>query len=444
MSFRKSSHFQDPMEATGSYTGTFVGSGTSLTGVVSSSHALDSDSAITASHADSIDSITPTQVLPGDFVGDYNYSGSLGITGDIDVDGSVTASAFQGDGSQITGVISASHALNADNSVAAISSSHALDADNAVTASHADSIDSVTPTQVLPGDFEGAYNFSGSVVVSGNIEAINDITASALQGDGAGITGVISASHALNADNAITASHANSIDSVVPTQVLPGDFVGDYNISGSFGVTGGVSGSEFSGSGEDLRLAHLDGATFQTLQHLQNTFHSAGTIGGGVITDAGGETIDVSAAQIGIRVSDSGIAQLLFVDIAATASVAIPFDATRFIIADYNAGSPIVRLNPTDDSNNNTSFQLGNVINESGTLHIQSIGHKVGDHAGQMVSRLEDTSRFARDELTGGLILGETGDRGRDSIRKFDSVGSPNNVSGGKLGTIFKEYEYTK
>ena len=46
--------------------------------------------------------------------------------------------------------------------------------------------------------------------------------------------------------------------------------------------------------------------------------------------------------------------------------------------------------------------------------------------------------------ISGLQILGETGDRGRDSIRKFDSVGSPNNVSGGKLGTIFKEYEYTK
>ena len=33
MSFRKSSHFQDPMEATGSFTGTFAGDGSGLAGV---------------------------------------------------------------------------------------------------------------------------------------------------------------------------------------------------------------------------------------------------------------------------------------------------------------------------------------------------------------------------------------------------------------------------
>ena len=45
--------------------------------------------------------------------------------------------------------------------------------------------------------------------------------------------------------------------------------------------------------------------------------------------------------------------------------------------------------------------------------------------------------------IAGLQILGETGNQGRDSIRKFDfDASNVNNISGGKIGTIFKEYEY--
>lgn len=46
--------------------------------------------------------------------------------------------------------------------------------------------------------------------------------------------------------------------------------------------------------------------------------------------------------------------------------------------------------------------------------------------------------------ISGLQILGETGPKGFDSIRKFNYQGNPNNVSGGKIGTKFFEYEYTK
>ena len=46
--------------------------------------------------------------------------------------------------------------------------------------------------------------------------------------------------------------------------------------------------------------------------------------------------------------------------------------------------------------------------------------------------------------ISGLQSLGETGNQGRDSIRKWNTFGVPNNISGGKLGTRFFEYEYTK
>lgn len=46
--------------------------------------------------------------------------------------------------------------------------------------------------------------------------------------------------------------------------------------------------------------------------------------------------------------------------------------------------------------------------------------------------------------ISGLQILGETGNDGLDSIRKFDTTGQANNISGGEIGTQFYEYEYTK
>lgn len=46
--------------------------------------------------------------------------------------------------------------------------------------------------------------------------------------------------------------------------------------------------------------------------------------------------------------------------------------------------------------------------------------------------------------ISGLQILGETGNDGLDSIRKWDTTGQANNISGGEIGTSFYEYEYTK
>lgn len=46
--------------------------------------------------------------------------------------------------------------------------------------------------------------------------------------------------------------------------------------------------------------------------------------------------------------------------------------------------------------------------------------------------------------ISGLQLLGETGTKGRDSIRKWNYQGDPNNISGGKLETRFFEYEYNK
>ena len=159
----------------------------------------------------------------------------------------------------------------------------------------------------------------------------------------------------------------------------------------------------------DVEVAHIVGSTYFTVQDMQDLFHSTGWITGGVLTDAGGATIDVSAGTGLIRVADSAIAELQFCDWDALSGTVIPADTTRYVGVEYNNGSPQVVVRTTENWDFNTDFPLGLVVNEGGTLHIHTHVHQVGDHANRMVQRLHDVSHIERANLDGGIILGESG-----------------------------------
>jgi len=111
--------------------------------------------------------------------------GRLYIT-DVSASGEVSASSFIGDGSQVTGVVTSSY------------SNTASYVETAQTASY------------FIGDisFPSGLEVTGSLLLDGSMSASGDVTASAFTGDGSNITGVVSSSHALDADNAISASYA--------------------------------------------------------------------------------------------------------------------------------------------------------------------------------------------------------------------------------------------
>ena len=104
------------------------------------------------------------------------------ITGSLNVSADVTASAFYGDGSNITGVLSSSY------------SSTASYVETAQTASY------------FIGDIEfpSGLEVTGSLLVDGSISASGDVTASAFVGDGSQVTSVVSSSYALSASYADT------------------------------------------------------------------------------------------------------------------------------------------------------------------------------------------------------------------------------------------------
>lgn len=164
--------------------------------------------------------------------------------------------------------------------------------------------------------------------------------------------------------------------------------------------------------GSDLTLARIAGSTYSTIQHWRNNFASAGIIAGGVISDAGGATINVTGGSCAIRATTSHLSTLYFADFPANNGIAIPANTIRYVGVEYNAGAPIIAIRATDDFDYMTNFPVAAVTNEAGTLHFHTADrHDISDTASHIAERFEHTANFARDEVIGGLILGETGTR---------------------------------
>lgn len=165
--------------------------------------------------------------------------------------------------------------------------------------------------------------------------------------------------------------------------------------------------------GSDIVMSRVAGSTYSTAQHWRNNLSSAGCVNGGVITDAGSGNINVSGGQGTLRDADSNTATLYFIDWSALNGTNVPADTVRYVGVEWNAGVPQVTVRTTDNWNYHTDFPLGVVVNEGGTLlHIVAGDkHTISDMPTHTMERFEHASPYARDIVTGGLLLGETGTR---------------------------------
>lgn len=162
-------------------------------------------------------------------------------------------------------------------------------------------------------------------------------------------------------------------------------------------------------SSVDVDMAKVGNPTFTTVQHIQDVFHSSGWISGGVLSDDGSQNIDVTAGEGLLRATDSRIATLLFSAWSTSNTNAISDGTAKFVGVEYNAGTPQIVVKATDTWDFNTDFPIGSVVREGTTLHISQTEHDIGDHANFMIQRMFEVQKFARDNNTGGLILGEDG-----------------------------------
>lgn len=158
-------------------------------------------------------------------------------------------------------------------------------------------------------------------------------------------------------------------------------------------------------------MARVAGSTYSTLQHAQDIFHSSGVTSGGGITDDTDGTITVAAGTGLIRATNSAVAQLLWTDWAseAGANVALTDNDMNYVYVEYNGGSPRVIATTTERSDYHTNVLLGTVYRAGTNLHITSgAAPVVGDHALQMIRRLNDLNEFAR---VSGAVLSEVSTR---------------------------------
>jgi hypothetical protein len=159
----------------------------------------------------------------------------------------------------------------------------------------------------------------------------------------------------------------------------------------------------------DAEVAHLPGATYDTIQEFINVMHSPGLITGGTFSVAG-SNLNVAAGTVAIRDVDDDVSTLYMANFPA-AVLAIPNDSlTKFIGVERNGTNPQVILKTTDTWNMDTEFPLGTVANLGGTLFPFYNPFKVGDPITNIIQRFDAQATIIR-AASGGIILGNTGTR---------------------------------
>lgn len=145
---------------------------------------------------------------------------------------------------------------------------------------------------------------------------------------------------------------------------------------------------------------------FSTVEAYLTDIGSAGWIEGGTINDAGGGNITVDSGEVSIRTGATSTSPLQYRSFSALGSTAIPLDTTRYIVVNYNAGTPIIQASATDTSNGYTIIYLGEVHNTAGTLSIHNDHRPVGD----AINRLENawTSLIGTKVVSGEIVSDPT------------------------------------
>lgn len=180
---------------------------------------------------------------------------------------------------------------------------------------------------------------------------------------------------------------------------------------------------------ETVLVDRINGPTYSTLQDFINLSQSAGQITGGVIASAGGNLVNVSAGTGWLRIADDNVSPLVFFDWSALNGINIPTNTSRFIGVEYNSGSPQIVVKTVDTWDEDTEFQLGEVINDNDVIHIVNDPWWVADSVTNIIQRFTSIQQIQRDNAVGGLIVGETGTRNIT-------------VSAGRLWSRLNDYDY--
>jgi hypothetical protein len=153
----------------------------------------------------------------------------------------------------------------------------------------------------------------------------------------------------------------------------------------------------------------LNASTLNNLQQIQNLTQSAGHLDGGNISDASGQKVNVSAGKGFIRATADDVSTLFAFEWPLVSNLQTTLNSIQYIIVAYNSGTPIVSLVNDNTTDYRTSFVLGYVVNEGGSLYINDVPHSSGRGVGRLSRRNFEVDGRSRAAALGGIILSESG-----------------------------------
>ena len=155
-------------------------------------------------------------------------------------------------------------------------------------------------------------------------------------------------------------------------------------------------------------VAKIGTPTYNTVQEIIDQSFSAGIYSGALVTDAGSNTVNITACTGLIRSSNSRNAALFAFNGSASLGVAVAVNTTKYIGVEYNGGTPQFVVRAGDTFNGNDEFLIAEAVNEAGTIHLTTHRQLMGDIPARIQDRLHDEAHVKR---VSGLVLGETGTR---------------------------------
>lgn len=158
--------------------------------------------------------------------------------------------------------------------------------------------------------------------------------------------------------------------------------------------------------GTELTINNIATAAYTTLQDYIDAASSNGVISGGVITDGGSGTVDITAGEIFIRSSNSDVATIYSAEFAAVTGQALTDNATNILHIQYNSGAPQVRVGPQAFTDPNSNVILGSVYRSGTNVHITNIKVPVSQAIQKISQRLTNTQGLTRET---GAVISETG-----------------------------------
>ena len=159
-----------------------------------------------------------------------------------------------------------------------------------------------------------------------------------------------------------------------------------------------------------VEISKLGTPTYDSMQDLINVLLGEGLVEGGVISDAGSGTIDITLAKCFAKITDTEITTLKTFELAAQVGVALTDGLANFISVDYNGGAPILQVDTTGaDFWAHDHVFIGTVFRDGTTLHISNVGSQITNFNTRLLRKDAERVNTSAERVPPGLLIGSSG-----------------------------------